>query len=760
MRFLKLLLFLFILAPASEKITAQEAYEFIYCEDNASKQDSVIDFGATRPSIPIYRTVVLKNLSKDTLWLKDYVDDFFAIQNDPKYDETFREYSAFREDTTELFTPERPHIIIPPDSIFKMLVRFDARTSGPQVATGRKTGFLLIKLNLYPFTQVVQERTFYLTANKTSDLLAVRLDTVRFDSVYIGSASEKEWSVINASLIDVNTAQSFFPSTPEFIVLDTLRTALKGPSRNNPVMVRYTPGNRGLDSARIQADYILPDGFERDTISSVITGVGVEQQLDLVSAQDELSAVQRIDDATTPDNGDTVDIGDVRVGTAKRITLEFTSRGNLVFKKVDDIITNNSQVAGSIQKSFSTLGIGSTQTAVITLTPKQRETIIAVYTIESDIGTRVQGAPETALRRTIYFKLRGIEPVLSAASEISFPELDILQDCQRRDTSNFIITNTGNIRLRIQSMFIQSGVSGFILEQPFTQPVEVAPYGGQLPVKIIFTPNSIGLKTDTLIITSDNSQAVTKIPLVGSGVQQSEMSLSLPQDISVRPGTMIRIPIVGSAELLKKASRFEGWLDYDTTFLKPHFPEFVVRQGTASLGAAVEFFPETQVLKIISQTNFEENDTLAFLQFDSFLGNKLQTALSIRRESKFGTPDCPDASLFKTPAFASTSTVTLDSACGLNYKVGAGAGRFRFQSAQPSPSRERSEIQYEVAFPTNVTITMYDSYGRVLERPVNEQQSAGTYQVVIPTANLIPGVYFCEMRAGIYVAVQQIVVAE
>ncbi|MES2766318.1 MAG: choice-of-anchor D domain-containing protein [Bacteroidota bacterium] len=760
MRLLKLLFIVFLFVASHEEIFAQESYEFIY-SDSTNKQDSIIDFGASVPGNPILKTITFKNLSADTIWMKERVITYFIIREDPlnPIAGAFNEFDDLRQggkpDTLiPLFSPS---VILPPGDSLKVFIRFNADSTGEQAVIGTKSAFLEFTLRKKGTEAKVASRTFFLTALKTKNLLVAKLPVVKFDSVYVGATALKDWMVINASPFVVSAKQTFSSLSSEFGVIDTLSTAAPGPSRNIPIRLSYKPLNRGFDTAKIQADYILPVILERDTISSLITGFGAEQKIDLISATVNSVTQPIFDNSQTPDANDTIDLDNIWVGTSRRVTFEFTNQGNISFKALKDMISGD----GSIDQPFlaASFGIGQSRTVDVSITPGQIGNRIVAYSIESDIASRVTGAPENALRRVVYIRFRGIAPILTSVNEVSFKELEILEDCQRKETRDFTITNTGNIALRIDPPYLESGSNGFVIANPISQPLDIQE-GKSFVVKITFAPTSLFIKTDTLIISNNSSQSMIRIPLQGTGIVPQSLNLSLPFDIRVRPGTIIRIPIIGKADLLKRAARYEGIIDYDPSFLKPHFPEFVITQGTASVGATSDFDEDLKVLKIMSPVGFNANDTLAFLQFDTFLGDRLETLVGIREQSvKLGAAedDCP--MIFKDVT-VQPGRVMLDSACGLSFKIGGGSGRFRFQSAVPAPAREQSEIEYEVAFPTAVNITLYDSYGRMLARPVESEHTEGIYKMVIPTVNLIPGVYFCEMRAGIYQAVQQIIVAE
>lgn len=727
---------------------AQPDYEFIYA-DSASKQDSIIDFGATIPGVQLFKTVTIKNTTDDTLWVPAGIAEYYCKCPSASGDETYNEFEALQDGGSELGFP----VIVPPKNDFTITIRFDSDLTGPQSATGEKTALLKINLLNKRTDTEIASRIFFLTVIKTEKLLVSKIPAVDFGLVYINSSVLKTWTVINAAPNVFNAQQTLTQATTpgnEFFALDTLRTVSGGPSKYIPLRFQYAPMNRGSDTARLEMRSPSLKGVGSDTVSALFTGYGVEQNLEFVQAT--------TDNVTQTPLNDTVNIGNLRVGVASKVTLEFKNRGNIYFRAVDDEtapIDNSTQV--TIQRSFPTvpLDTGLSQTAELVVNPQEIGTQTIRYSIDSDIASRVWGVPQYALRRTVYIRFQGVEPRLSAAGSINFDSLEVL-DCQLRTSRNIVISNTGNIPLSIEPPVLKPGSGNFVFVNPVSQPVQIQP-GGNFVFKIDFMPNTTGFKSETLVIANNSSQPVKNIILEGEGIEPKALQLSLPQDIRVMPGTVIRVPIIGDAELFTRASTYEGTVDYDETLLRPH-PDFIITQNTASEGAAVSFDETTKMIRIVSSVGFNRRDTLAFLQFNTFLGNSLETNIAIPEQSvKVGVANC--ASIVKSVS-VQNGRVVLDSACGLAFKIGNGGGQFRFEQSVPFPAVERSEIEYEVAFPTRVVITLYDSYGRAVERIVDEEQPKGTFKVAVSMSGRTPGAYFCEMRAGIYSAVRQIIVAE
>jgi photosystem II stability/assembly factor-like uncharacterized protein len=67
----------------------------------------------------------------------------------------------------------------------------------------------------------------------------------------------------------------------------------------------------------------------------------------------------------------------------------------------------------------------------------------------------------------------------------------------------------------------------------------------------------------------------------------------------------------------------------------------------------------------------------------------------------------------------------------------------------PNPAQTQATLQFVVPNSAPVTVTVSDVLGRTVATLLNrEDHIAGTYQLNYNTSNLLPGMYFCIMRAG------------
>jgi photosystem II stability/assembly factor-like uncharacterized protein len=79
----------------------------------------------------------------------------------------------------------------------------------------------------------------------------------------------------------------------------------------------------------------------------------------------------------------------------------------------------------------------------------------------------------------------------------------------------------------------------------------------------------------------------------------------------------------------------------------------------------------------------------------------------------------------------------------------------------PNPFNPATHLAYTIAQPALVTLTVYDLLGREVATLVNDVKQPGTYEVTWDASadgghTLSSGVYFCQLRAGSFVAVKKL----
>lgn len=78
-------------------------------------------------------------------------------------------------------------------------------------------------------------------------------------------------------------------------------------------------------------------------------------------------------------------------------------------------------------------------------------------------------------------------------------------------------------------------------------------------------------------------------------------------------------------------------------------------------------------------------------------------------------------------------------------------GEFSLEQNYPNPFNPGTVIQFSLPQTAEVQLKVYDMLGREVATLINEQKSAGSYQVSFNAINLSSGVYFYRLAAGSHV---------
>ena len=73
----------------------------------------------------------------------------------------------------------------------------------------------------------------------------------------------------------------------------------------------------------------------------------------------------------------------------------------------------------------------------------------------------------------------------------------------------------------------------------------------------------------------------------------------------------------------------------------------------------------------------------------------------------------------------------------------------------PNPFNPVSRISYSLPYPSLVKLKVFDLLGNEIATLVNEEQSAGKYEIEFNGSNLASGIYFYRIIAGDYTAVKK-----
>jgi|WetSurMetagenome_2_1015567.scaffolds.fasta_scaffold37114_2 photosystem II stability/assembly factor-like uncharacterized protein len=87
---------------------------------------------------------------------------------------------------------------------------------------------------------------------------------------------------------------------------------------------------------------------------------------------------------------------------------------------------------------------------------------------------------------------------------------------------------------------------------------------------------------------------------------------------------------------------------------------------------------------------------------------------------------------------------------GINSVSNQIPAQFSLLQNYPNPFNPTTNIKYQITNNSIVLLKIYDALGREIETLVNEEQSAGTYEIMFNASQYPSGVYFYKLEAGSY----------
>ncbi len=723
---------------------------------NDKTPSDTIDMGMTLNGVPIITTFNLWNTGNVDLRMWPTNIYSFAI--------TPTTIPGHSEDHFE-FDPESvPDFLIRPNESRKFSIRYNSNPS-PVFPVGKKYARARIglaeKLPLSDNDLAKGYRDFLLIVRKTNKFIDGYENFISFDSVYVNPVDtiRKIWKVQNNTQEELNIESVNFERKIIRINPHLFQSIIETPYKLNPenktvdFVIRYYPVELGFDSAFTLIEFKpepKTNPEKKDTCFVGISGVGVEQNLIIIDARD--AQIKQ----------DTIDIGNIRVKETKDIELVFLNYGNIPFGAIkQDIIEIGSEekAAGFILakklNEASHLQPSRTDTVKISFTPPERKNYLVRYVIESDITKRkIYGYPDSIKKIIFYIKATGVEPDPIIQDTIDFGSIVMNRgDCPARRDSIITIFNQGNMILEIKKIEIKP-------EFPQT-PFRIITENMNIPARSIDTLRIIFDALDSspadfeailwLYSNSTKPRDTIKIILKAKGVKPDPINISLPSEIKAKPGSKIVIPIIVDKEKVSLAKSFIDTLDYEHTLLK-----YI---GYEKIGTAAELVQFTNSFiredenggRLFIQLNDNKyllpNDTLIKLMFSTFLGDKISTPVNLLNP-KFGDGICTN---ILTPII-SRGNFSLDSVCGLEFKVGPRQRNllFNLDELYPNPTSDKIELKYSIAFETDVTFAIYNSFGELIYSHSVLNHQPGEFNKKVQTDIFSRGLYIFEMRAGIF----------
>lgn len=730
------------------------------------KADTVIDFGSVDVGSRASRSFFVRNTGFQTMSIPSEVVPYFAIERigtSTGYLEFFKNFSA----------PFPVVMNLPFESEQEFSMEFRPELDVAFYPLGVREARLRVSIRSFRDTSIVlAEKIFLLRVNKQAQL-TINPSKIRFDSVYVGQQSTTV-SVLLSNQTNARLTineQVVRAQNPSEFILAGVSTGIIEPKSDSVVKINYAPVNRGYDSARASFLYTIP---RTDSLSVTMDGVGVEQEIVLESAYENVSLQVFVV------RKDTIDVGNVRVGTSVNVHPIVKNTGNIPFQLNRSTVppyqlfssrTPFADAHYSLNQVFlqskNRLLPDERDTLLLRATPLVRGEHIVALEASSDIRQRVASAPNQTSKITPFLvRMRAVKPEMVVSdSVIDFGEVVVLPSCQSSVARNISILNSGDDKLLVSSPFITSTSNVFSLPVVQSQIISEAQSS---TLSIVFSPTTTGTFEAILTLPNDAEFPTTNttLRLIGRGVSPQIVGVSVATVVSAKPGREILMPILVSSNknVLTSADSISLTLNFEKSLLE--FIPPVETLGTALEGSQVTFAQENPLGTLSLRArhitgNFLARDTFAILRFRTYLGEKAQTEI-VPSSVVFANNGCSGVLL---PAVG-RGLFELDSVCFLENKTLVSRSFFSLQSVYPNPAQDIVTITYRNSENLAMEWSLVDHLGRTLRSvhvfPIADEspyKSDLNKTVDLSVADIANGMYFLVMKAGAFTATTRLVIS-
>lgn len=663
--------------------------------EQSNTADTNVSFGATRPFIQVNRTIWIRNNSSIDIRIKPSFTDLSGQQSP-----VVSEFGGLLSNQVILAGQSKDYQVVykadhspfPVDVVASVRFVIDVEDAAAQKS--------------------ILRQSFVLTGLKTNKLLGTDITTIDFDSVYVEQSCADTLPVTVYSVTDATVP-----------IVDQRLTAGSAPGSDgfsfraytDPVFVGvsaivwkciFRPAKVGPDSAVFSLLY--KDVQNRnDSVAVKLRGTGVMQQF--IARQ--VYAVNPAASSPTL-RGDTIDLGDLsHLYDSVTVAIVVENSGSIDVG-LDSIALQDAAQSRGVCNVVSVLRqrlqANARDTILVKFVPQDADgTTIYRLRLHTDLGRRrISCVPQWRIVREFVLRGRRKPPALQAdTAELKFGTVMKPLNCDVRTSRTLTLRNNSVDLCRIDSISIDPIGSGLTLRQrgPF-----LLLRDGSLIIDCDYEPLRTGNESGTITLWLSSAQRKLVVPFSASVIDADTINLSMSSEMRAAPGRKVVMPLTTNGYALGRSQRIVCRMEFNTTLLRLTDARTA---GAAAEGALVTL-TETPVGAVVSfelQSGFAARDTLAMLQFSTFLGDSSLSNIVLLPTTTAGTTSCESA----FPIRAQHGRFVLDSLCGLSYKtIHAAAGLRGGIFPNPARSAATAAIMFNKTAPAIITIT--DSFGRVI----------------------------------------------
>lgn len=617
--------------------------------------------------------------------------------------------------------------------------------------------------------------TFLLRGIKTNKLIAAYEEHISFDSVYIREAnqpSEKVWNLRNVWRERLKIESDFYElKTSKIgdgeISFETINVPyeLKARSEYFKYPARYKPLDFYGDTAFYKMYYYTDidetnPNRKFDSVVTLITGVGVKQDLRINSINYGNSFAKSTD--LNEPNTWIIELGNLTLDKEQLVSVIVQNpitTSNIPIGKSSEIFTQkfNRSDDISLSKAFISDGVYLTAGSLDTITFKIKPTTIGSFEFEYKLTTNLKNRKiynyqnQDEVFKFIFKGVGSAAQIGISKDTINFGSINIVGNCPLSLTDSIAIFNRGTSDMDIKFIPL-SNFDGFNFDNSGISTIKPSE---KLDLKLSFSPlNEVNYSSILGIIYNiGNKEDTVRINLFGTGISKLSTQISI-NNYTFKPGSELNIPILTEGNKINLASKFSTTLRYNNTLLKYlGYKSANTASQNLSLDSKVAEKNNINInelnlyLNTTQNTNFLNSDTLIILRFNTFLGDVLDTEIEIF-EPKIGNDNCPEI----IEITKQNGNISIDSICGLEYKVFDRSERQKFVLNYPTPNPVNDKVKFDftVAYRTNINIEIYNSYGENIYTIINQELEKGNYSKSLDIAGFNSGLYLIRMKAGLF----------
>jgi hypothetical protein len=694
--------------------------------DESSKADTVIVFGVTSINRAVTRSFTVRNATDSTVRIIPSRTDMLGQQSPvvSEFEGLFGTDDIASQATKSLNVRYRADFaFFPADSLAEVR--------------------LVLDVVVWPSQRPLQQKILILRGLKTGNVIGTVQRNVRFDSVYTQAPAPRRITYTVQNLLPVRfgiASQTLKLRTPALgpkeIDVDTFPFVEFSERGTIDWQISYRPRDRGIDKADFELRYTNPDNARDTIVTTRISGIGVEQQIELTSAA--VLGVGKVVLTTS----DTVFVGEVPATSRIKVAIQMRNVGNVpVHVDTVSVTAIKGEGAYSVSRPIRSINVADADTLVIAFTPPKNGEYTARIDLLTDLARRGFGpVPDSAVRRSFVIVGRAQSVMRVTPELLALGPVFVGANCSDESITNIEITNTGGTDVRVDSIDVTPPDVGLSVDpQQF-----ILLAGASRTLQCRYRPSTAGRVSGEIILHLSGNERTRSIAFTSTARTADTLAISIPGDVSARPGSVVNVPVVlsmGTALGLQRASIV---LDFNPSVAQIS----AVRSfETASSNALVSVQPRQRgaVVTIRDDAGLGSSDILITLQMRLFLGDSAWTRVVVDPDiSTIGSGQCPDLMPLRTRE----GRVSIDSVCGLSYKTVTGAMKSFRAGVLPNPAFDVATVAVIAKQGNMATVDVLDAFGRPCTETVQVVCSDGVTTASVDVSKLTPAAYAVVVRMG------------